>query len=105
MQYVHIQVKDGERVLDSTNKKFIEVFGNVQKEIELLKNSNISSTLEVDIYDNKIRIGIDEITAEDILVLNQKTAERQALIQLFTGSFLILLNQKSTDLVVNKEHV
>lgn len=74
MQYSLIEVKNGNLILESTSKRFQEVFEMIKHEIELF-NSKVSTEIKLDIHENKIRIGLDVITAEDLLVLNQKIAE------------------------------
>lgn len=103
MQYVSIQIKDGNRITDSNHKKFKEVYDATKKEAEMY-NSKTNTEVKVDISDNKIRIGIDVITAEDLLVLNQKAMDRLGIINLISNGLLRLLKSKSISLVVDKEN-
>ena len=104
MEYVNLEIKDGNRVLNQENEKFQLVFKFIKKETEFLKNCVINSELIVDVNDDKIRIGIDEITAEEIIILNQKINERLQFKTLFTNTLNILLSQKSKGIVVDKKN-
>lgn len=104
IEYAHIEIADGSRILESINPKFKEIFEIVKTQISLLQSKKITSKLLIDIYDNKVRIGIDSISAEDLIVLNQKTQELEQLVTLIARSLKILLNKKAQSLVVDKEN-
>lgn len=104
IEYVDIDLKDGPRILNPENEKFQLVLNHFKNEIQLLENGRISSKIIVEINNDKLRIGIDSITAEDILILNEKINEKLQIANLFTQSMNILLSQKIKGLVLDTEN-
>jgi len=103
-EFVEIQIKDGVRIVNENDELFELVKKVFQEEIKKLNENKISFDFIIDVVNNKLRLGLDIISAEDILTTHVILNKRFAIIQLFTQSTINLLNKKTNNLVVDKNN-
>lgn len=104
-EFVEIVIKDGPRVLSENDKIFQLVKSIFEEEITKLHENNITCDFILDVKNNKLRLGLDIISAEDILITNVALNTRTQIINLFTNTTKHLLNKKTVSMAVDKRNV
>ena len=69
--YLSIHIQNGSVVINEKTEKFQEIYKTVESEIKVFQQLISNTSFKVDIQDSNIRLGIDDLSAEDILLLNQ----------------------------------
>lgn len=105
LEFIAIEIKDGPNVLVENDKLFQTVISTFKEEISKLNENKISCNFIVDVKDRKLRLGLDVISAEDIIITSVALDHRAQIINLFTQTTKLLLNKKTASMVVDKRNV
>ncbi len=105
LEFVEIEIKDGPRILHENDKLFQLVKSVFEEEISKLNENKITCDFILDVKNDKLRLGLDVISAEDILITNVALNTRTAIINLFTKTTKHLLTKKTANMVVDKGNV